>query len=273
MTMNEIITQFEYAAEDFNNEFDYNFDADNFVIQGINVGPDREKIFEDFCTKYFPFRLNDNYKCDEYYLFLASAFPGKKVTDKQGILVRTDIEWDEKKIYHIMLHELAHIYCVHNELDGKIFYDEYCEDYAKDMETDGQINAGYMVWREYIADMLTCECEDAEVSYLYEKFGVLSSLKRGIDRATGKVIISKILFEIMSSADVLKTNTWEEAKQSIIDLELFDFPAYIDMFELVFRKFKSGSIKIDIDFIMRLGFLYLEIVTFSDIVSAAQKLK
>ena len=109
--MDEIITLFEYAVEEFNYSFDYNFSTDNFIIQDIDGGETREKVFEDFCGKYFPFRLKDNYKSKDYFNFLASAFPGNTPEDKQGILVRTDIESDEREIYVVILHELAHIYC------------------------------------------------------------------------------------------------------------------------------------------------------------------
>ena len=64
------------------------------------------------------------------------------------------------ELLHIFLHELAHIYCVHHELDGKSFYDEYCEGYAHSNEEDGMINAGYAVWRECIAEIIAIECDD-----------------------------------------------------------------------------------------------------------------
>jgi hypothetical protein len=50
----------------------------------------------------------------------------------------------------VLLHELAHIYCLHNELDGASFYNTYCEGFTDNSIEDGQINAGYGVWRECI---------------------------------------------------------------------------------------------------------------------------
>lgn len=273
--MDEIMTLFGYAVEDFNYSFDYNFSVDNFIIQGIDGGENKEKIFEEFCSKYFPFRLNDNYKSEEYYYFLASAFPGKTPKDKQGILIRTDVETDEREMYEVMLHELAHIYCVHNELDGKNFYDEYCEDYAEDKATDGQINAGYAVWREFIADMLAVECiDDMPGYYLREKKDMLKTLKSNINTQGGaKLYLSKLLLEVMTSVDISSADTWKKAKQIIIATKIFDEPMYMELFEIVFDKVKNGSIKIDLDFIMQLGFLYLEIVTFSNIVRDIQNFK
>lgn len=269
------MTLFGYAVEDFNYSFDYNFSPDNFIIQGIDGGENKEKIFVEFCSKYFPFRLNDNYKSEEYYYFLASAFPGKTPEDKQGILIRIDVETDEREMYEVMLHELAHIYCVHNELDGKNFYEEYCEDYAEDKATDGQINAGYAVWREFIADMLAVECiDDMPGYYLREKKDMLKTLKSNINtQGAAKLYLSKLLLEVMTSVDISSVDTWQKAKQIIVATKIFDEPMYMDVFEIVFDKVKNGSIKIDLDFIMQLGFLYLEIVSFSDIAGMIQKLK
>ena len=122
-TMDEIMELFSDAVEEFNDFLGYDFSVEQFVIQGIVMDENREHIFEEFCSKHFPYRLIDDYKKDEYYQFIASAFPGKTAAEKQGILFRMDVECGENELYHIMLHELAHIYCTHNELGGKIFYD------------------------------------------------------------------------------------------------------------------------------------------------------
>ena len=113
---------------------------------------DQKEIFEQFCSKYFPYRLNDRYQEEGYFDFRASSFIGMDNGGKDGILLRTDIPYQPMELLHIFLHELAHIYCAHHELDGKSFYDEYCEDYAQTKEEDGIINAGYAVWRECIAE-------------------------------------------------------------------------------------------------------------------------
>ena len=48
-----------------------------------------------------------------YFLFLrmdASAFIGEGKNSVDGILLRTDIERSPTMIYHILLHELAHVF-------------------------------------------------------------------------------------------------------------------------------------------------------------------
>ena len=265
-TMDEIMELFSDAVEEFNDCLGYDFSVEQFIIQGIVMDENREHIFEEFCSKYFPYRLNDDYKKEEYYQFIASAFPGKKASDKQGILFRTDVECDENELYHILLHELAHIYCIHNELDGKIFYDEYCEDYAKDKELDGQINAGYGVWREFIAELIAIECDEIYDRYsLSQKKKLINYYKSNINSCDGKLAISKILEEVMLSVDVLNAENWQQAEKAIKKSNLFEQPIYMEMFKLVYVQLKDSYISINIDFIKELGFIYLMILTFSEI--------
>lgn len=257
---------FSDAVEEFNDCLDYDFSVEQFVIQGIVMDENREHIFEEFCSKYFPYRLNDNYKRDEYYQFIASAFPGKNAVDKQGILFRMDVKIDENELYHIMLHELAHIYCTHNELNGKIFYDEYCEDYAKDRELDGQINAGYSIWREFIAELIAIECNLAcDRHYLFQKEKLINFYKSNINICDGKLAISKILEEVMLSVDVLNAENWQQAEKVIKESNLFEQPMYMELFKLVYIQLKESYISIDIEFVKELGFIYLMILSLSEI--------
>ena len=118
------------AIEIFNDKMDADFSRDN-VIFTCFMTDNQEEIFEQFCAQYFPYRLKDLYQEEGYFDFRASSFIGMDNGGKDGILLRTDIPYHPVELLHIFLHELAHIYCVHHELDGKSFYDEYCEGYAQ----------------------------------------------------------------------------------------------------------------------------------------------
>ena len=81
------------------------------------------------------------------------------------------------------------IYCVHHELDGKSFYDEYCEGYAHSNEEDGMINAGYAVWRECIAEIIAIECDDnCDIFPIRDKKKMLAQLRDEIDQRDGKPV-------------------------------------------------------------------------------------
>ena len=77
--------------------------------------------------QYFPDRLTDRYKEEGYFDFHASAFIGEGKNSVDGILLRTDIERTPAMLYHILLHELSHAFCAHNELGGDSFYKRYCK--------------------------------------------------------------------------------------------------------------------------------------------------
>ena len=251
------------AIEIFNDKMDADFSGDNIILTCF-MTEDQEEIFEQFCSKYFPYRLNDRYQEEGYFDFRASSFIGIDNGGKDGILLRTDIPYHPVELLHIFLHELAHIYCAHNELDGKSFYDEYCEGYAQTKEEDGMINAGYSVWRECIAEIIAFECDDnCGVFPLRDKKETLAQLKNEIDQRDGKLLVSEILTAVMTSAEVETSQTWDEAEEAIRSLKLFDTPPELDLMRLVFHQLRDRLIEIDVDFISELGFLYLNVLSLS----------
>lgn len=72
------------------------------------------------------------------------------VEEKYGIMIRFDLKWSSYEYFRTFLHELSHIFCTVNEIEGGGFYNKYCLGSGID---DGVINAGYTIWREAIADI------------------------------------------------------------------------------------------------------------------------
>ena len=195
-------------------------------------------------------------------IIVRTAFEDNNNYMKDGILLRTDIPYQPVELLHIFLHELAHIYCAHHELDGKSFYDEYCEDYAQTKEEDGIINAGYAVWRECIAEIIAIELDDScEIVSLKEKADVLRQLKGEIEPVDGKLAVSEILTAVMTSSEIEASQTWEKAETAILSLNLFDTPPEMDLFRLVYAQLRTTFLEIDVDFIHELGYLYLNILS------------
>ena len=181
---------------------------------------------------------------------------------KDGILLRTDIPYHPVELLHIFLHELAHIYCAHHELDGKSFYDEYCMDYAPTKQEDGIINAGYAVWRECIAEIIAIELDDnCKIVPLKKKADVLRQLKSEIEPVDGKLAVSEILTAIMTSSEIEASQTWEEAETAIQSLNLFDTPPEMGLFRLVYAQLRTTFLEVDVGFIHELGYLYLNVLS------------
>lgn len=251
------------AIEIFNEKMDADFSLYNVILSCFVTG-NQEEVFEQFCTEYFPYRLSDRYHEEGYFDFRASSFIGMDNGGKDGILLRTDIPYHSFELLHIFLHELAHIYCAHHELGGKIFYDEYCEDYAQTKEEDGMINAGYAVWRECIAEIIAVECDDnCGIFPLREKKKLLAQFRDEINQRDGKLLVSEILTAVMTSSEIEASKTWEDAEKAIRNLKLFDSPQELDLMNLVFNQLREKMIEIDVNFISDLGFLYLNVLSLS----------
>ena len=179
-----------------------------------------------------------------------------------GILLRTDIERTPAMLYHILLHELAHVFCAHNELSGDSFYKRYCMDSTLSREEDGAINAGYAIWRELIAEVIAFEMDDkCFVVPLREKAALLRYYEEEFENGDRKRGISMILCEALTSKECEMSATWNVAQKKVAGHKPFDNPLFMDILGLVFRKLRDNLVEIDRDFILELGSLYLCLAT------------
>ena len=76
-----------HAIEIFNDRMDAGFSGDDIILTCF-MTEDQKEIFEQFCSKYFPYRLNDRYQEEGYFDFRASSFIGMDNGGKDGILLR-----------------------------------------------------------------------------------------------------------------------------------------------------------------------------------------
>ena len=249
------------AAETLNESMGTEFSEDNLVLCCFQT-ENQQEVFEQFCKQYFPDRLTDRYKEDGYFDFHASAFVGEGENRVDGVLLRTDVERTPATLYHILLHELAHIFCTHNELGGDSFYKRYCMDDTLSSEEDGAINAGYAIWRELIAELIASEKDDnCVVLSLEDKENILRYYMEELEDGNRKMAVSMILCEALTSREGEPAATWNATKRKVTKYEPFDDPLFMDLLELVVRKLKKNFVEIDRDFILELGSRYLFLVT------------
>ena len=179
-----------------------------------------------------------------------------------GILLRTDIERTPAMLYHILLHELAHVFCAHNELSGDSFYKRYCMDSTLSHEEDGAINAGYAIWRELIAEVIAFEMDDnCFVVPLREKTALLQHYEEEFENGDRKRGISMILCEALTSKECEMSATWNVAQKKVAEHKPFDNPLFMDTLGLVSRKLRDNLVEIDRNSILELGSLYLCLAT------------
>lgn len=267
MKIDEVRSALDLAIDVFCEDLDADFKRGNIVFQLFDES-NKLEVFEAFCKKHFPYRLSDPYQEDGYFDFLASAFVGKDNGGIDGILIRTDVQYNPGELWHTLLHELAHIYCVHNELDGKDFYDLYCNGTAPTAAEDSIINAGYAIWRECIAEIIAIELDDAcYITSLSSKKKQLSFLNEKLNRSDGKLAMSMILTSVMTSKEIEGTKEWASAQKCIAQLNLFDELMFHDMFKVVFFQLRSAFCEIKLEFIHEIGSIYLELLTIRELKS------
>ena len=272
MEYNEYKNALLCAAETLNERLGTEFSEDNLVLRCFQT-ENQQEVFEQFCKQYFPNRLTDTYKEDGYFDFHASAFVGEGENSVDGILLRTDVERSPATLYHILLHELAHIFCTRNELGGDNFYKRYCMDDTLSSEEDGAINAGYAVWRELIAELIASEKDDNCVFLsLGDKEDILRYYMEELEDGDRKLAVSMLLCEALTSREGEPAATWGDTKKKIEKYKPFDEPLFIDLLEIVIRKLKKNFVEIDRDFILELGSLYLFLVTQSDVKKLQKRL-
>ena len=159
-----------------------------------------------------------------------------------GVLIR---KLDERLTIHSLLHELSHVFCGVNEIDGGGFYGRFCLN-NEDTQYDGYINSGYAIWREAIAEVMANSIYPIEQP---ENLGT-KRMQMQIDNYKGhlkpamppgnnpteKYALSNMIDVIMNTTDVRNGIQWEELEKK---LKEHDTP-YLGVVEAVFRKMTEG---------------------------------
>lgn len=246
------------AMESFNDVLDFNISLDNTVI-AFFTPQNGVEIYERFCNENFPNRVHDNYKADGYFESMAaSAFVGSKY----GILIRSDLKWSSYEYFRVFLHEISHIFCTVNEIEGGEFYDKYCQ--GSGIE-DGIINAGYAVWREAIADItVDAVCSDMALISLKNVRNDIVQLYDMISSSNpnSKKCMSIIIAYLMISSEVAGTENWDEAEKAIRNNINFKDDFIYRIAEIVFKNLNNGDFwTITLDFIVDLGETYISLLT------------
>lgn len=216
-------------------------------------------VYESFCGRYFPKYLEENYLQEGYFESIAAqAFVDGQ---QNGILFRSDIDFPDSEVFYIFLHEISHLFCTRNEINGDNFFQKYCMGSG---EEDGMINAGYAIWREAIADIMASsvmsEGPTAKLSFLKrEVTSLYNSLS--VSNPDSKKCMSLILAYIMCAAEVAGTEDWGTAERAIC--KVFSFPStMMFILKLVFQNLHEPPFwSITPEFIFMLGQAYLTLLS------------
>ena len=252
----EEITQIVKDAMDFfSDSVDFSISLKNTKLAFFTL-QNGKAVYETFCDLYFPNWEHKAIQDLRYFeSFAAQAFVGEKY---YGILIRTDIPYTPTYLFKIIMHEIAHIFCIIKEFGGKNFYDRFC---GENSEKDGLICAGYAIWRELIADILSEAIMSDTTKYSLKdvKVYVTSQYKKiRYGNPESKQIVSDILLALFNTQELATVSSWEEAENSLKKAVRFSCDEMYRIVELVHRKLNSNPFwEITHDFVRDLGNAYI----------------
>lgn len=240
------------AFEHFNCKMKTNYTSDNVKLAFYD-NTDADKQYRRFCEKYFPDRLNNG---NDLKTALASAFTGK---DFDGIMIRRDFPGSQGELFTIVLHELSHIWCTHNEISTGDFYTRYCKSNFENIFFDGVLNAGYAIWREFAAIYLSTHVQGIEyyhsLSEIEQDVSGVAELIRP-DNPAAKISMTDFLACVLMSKEA--RNSWESVN---VWLNQNGLTRFISITNLVYIHIRSEMFwKIDEDFIETLGSTYIAVL-------------
>lgn len=250
-----IITEVAYGAfKHFNSKMKTTYTSDNVKLAFYD-NSDADIQYERFCKEYFPDRLTDNI---ELRNALASAFTGK---DFDGIMIGRDFSGGRSELFTIVLHELSHIWCTHNEIPTGDFYDRYCKGNSENTLLDGVLNAGYAIWREFAAIYLSTNVQGVEY------YPSLSEIEQDVlevaelvcpDNPAAKISMTDFLACVLMSKEGNNKNAWESINVWLSQNGLTHFIPITDIIYIHIRSERFWEI--DGDFIETLGSTYFAVL-------------
>ena len=255
------LTEYFYEALDmFNDCLDSDISKGNLVLDYFNP-ENGVAVYERFCQEHFPNMLEEtNYKEPGYFASVgAQAF----VSDSEyGVLINERIDFTLAEVLQTFLHEISHLYCTRNEIEGGNFFDKYCMGSGPE---DGMMNAGYAIWREAVADILADSViSDYTTITLNQVKPIVKEYYQMLipSNTSAKKAMSLIIVYIMISNEVASATQWELAEKEIAKVIQIEDRLLLSILKQVFEQLHSGCFwEITPDFIITLGETYLCLVS------------
>lgn len=186
------------------------FSKDDIVVEFFTLRDANERYVR-LCKQYFPRKL-DGRGFQEAEIFDDAAVMALVGEKKVGIFIRSDLKVNEADFRHEMLHELAHIFCVLNEMPERDHFIDIYLGCTPDVDfptsaarqEDGIISAGYEVWREFIADYIALKLDPK--GYEHDFRSAVPYMKRMLEQVSAykpvsKRCISNLLVTLMTCSD------------------------------------------------------------------------
>ncbi len=249
------------AIDALNSRLGYSFSRDNIILR-LFTAKNGKNVYDALLAEY---GFSGEDVTEEYFqTIIGEAFAyGKRRDDKiAGILLRKDINLSDHEVFHVLLHELSHVFCTREEINGGCFYKRFCmgkQDTQKDRIADGYMNAGYAIWREFAAEVIASSIDYRPAYSLSE---MKSQIKKDIRELyalnpSAKTTMVNLLTDIMFSEEAA-TEEWS-ALEAV--LQKYSIP-FCETIENVFAQLqKDPFYRVTPEFISQLGESYLTEMT------------
>ena len=249
------------AIDEFNDELDYSFSLENVVLRCFSpkIG---KAVYDSFLAE---FGFAGEQVTEEYfYTIRGEAFTyGKRDgSDVSGILLREDTDLTEHGVFHILLHELSHIFCTKEEIPGGHFYDRYCmgsQETVDDRIADGYMNAGYAIWRELAAETVATSIDFRPAYSLSDIRGNIEGDVRELHAGNpaAKVVMVNLLTDVIFSRE-FDVRKWTKTEATLREMGI----PFIGTIEKVSTQLRRKPFYcITPEFISDLGEMYLTELT------------
>lgn len=264
MNKSEILSIAQDAFDSFNSFMGTSYSLDNIKIEFFNNNSAAQS-YTSFTTSN-GFSYEDPSHRD-FSMTVAEAFVGNTdcndSTHFDGILVSTElpIGYDTVPSYNeAFIHELTHIFCVTHEIPsalkaGQRFYDLYCDDGSSTSDNtllNGQINAGYAIWREVIADVITDQIVSKRalsIEDIIEQAMRFASYVT-ITNSDSKIALQRYLSLILTTREIKSARSRISVSRTLDQLRLPFKSIILTVYDNIK---KEPSYSIDFDFINELG--------------------
>ena len=259
LTQNQLINLVYNTMAEMNYKLKTSFTRNKMAITFFT--PDNGiEVYESLCSRYFPNQLLEKYKEEGYFInFAAMAFVGE---EKDGILIREDLDFSLEYWHHIFLHELAHIFITREELNGKNFYHKYCVNYAQNTLEDGCINAGYAIWREFVAELFASLLDETIEPYTLDDIRTeINKLLPFviIDDNNAKISLQRMLNLLFNSDDYHFAKNADDFIARIQNSSVSQTLVFEDVVRHIYSQLSKKNVcKINLSFIRDLGSFYIK---------------
>lgn len=253
----------------FNEKCGTNYSLDNIKV-AFCTAENIVDVYRDFTQKYgFASEMK---AITDFEDVLAEAFVGQTDIDSldhvDGILIRLDLPKNVKYKEHLyqmtIIHELAHIFCSTHEIKtagkaGQGFYDLYCAGKPgtpADQFNNGFMNAGYAIWRDFIAEIMQ-DIVFPQPSLHLSK--IVRQLRRYADQIQvgnqqAKMYMVQYLAMIMNTWEGSEAEKWDDLEPRLKRLNLPFIPVIHHVFDILHD---GNCHEIDPDSIEELGSMYM----------------